>query len=241
MNDNSMHSGDPSVEDPTAAALAESREALSAALDDELPAHQLRFLVRALGHDASLQRRWDRYEIMRDTLRGSLPASAASSGFSSRVSAAIADNPAVSISSISTSRPRRWLRWSAGGAIAASVAAATLMIGQPTSDAERAIATQAAEKDGAAANAATASWAAPSAVPPWLSGNPAGLLSQRASVTLGAPLRDAGVVPADAANMVPLYRYRTLDNADGTYLLLDPAHASSVARLASPRAAVGAR
>ncbi len=239
MNDSSMNPDDPSVEGHAATALAQSREALSVALDDELPAHQLQFLVRALGHDASLQQRWNRYEIMRDVLRGSLPVSAASTGFSARVHAAIATDVPVSIS---ISRPRRWLRWSAGGAIAASVAAATLMIGQPTADSERAIATQAADNDGGSAtNAATASWAAPSPVPPWLSGNPAGLLSQRASVTLGAPLRDAGVIPTDAANMAPPYRYRTLDNADGSYLLLNPAQASSVAHLASPRAAAGAR
>ena len=65
---------------------------------------------------------------------------------------------------------------------------------------------------------------APAAVPPWLSGNSAGLLSQRASATLGAPFGGEQSTYARSPSSYPsMRRYRTLDNKDGSYLLLlDP-------------------
>jgi sigma-E factor negative regulatory protein RseA len=65
---------------------------------------------------------------------------------------------------------------------------------------------------------------APPSVPPWLSGTPAGLLSQQASATLGA-LDDGQSRDARRLSSYPaMHRYRTLDNNDGSYLLLlDPA------------------
>ena len=61
-------------------------------------------------------------------------------------------------------------------------------------------------------------------MPPWLSGNSAGLLSQQASATLGSPF---GQSPSNYARRLSGYpsmpRYRTLENNDGSYLLLlDP-------------------
>ncbi|MEO7073273.1 MAG: sigma-E factor negative regulatory protein [Rhodanobacter sp.] len=221
---------------PTPAAREQSaREALSAAMDDELPAQELRFLLRALDHDAELQHAWTRYELMRDGLRGSLPGTRASSDFSARVSALL-----TAESVASTPRRRHWLRWSAGGAIAASVAAATLMIGQPAGDPERAVATQAVEANTSTVADAdpTHAWAVPSAVPPWLSGNAAGLLSQRASATMPSPLRGTAVLQPSRGAFPSLAGYRTLDNADGSYLLLlDPAQAASIG--APQRSAVG--
>lgn len=210
-----------------------TREALSAAIDDELPAQELRFLLRALDHDVELQDAWSRYELLRDGLRGSLPVRRASSDFAARVSAALKAE-AVTMAP----RRRHWLRWSAGGALAASVAAATLMIGQPAGDPERAVATHTTDASTttvADADSAPA-WAMPSAVPPWLSGNSASLLSQRASATMPSPLRDASALQAPRRDFPPLYRYRTLDNADGSYLLLlDPARAGNAG---SPQHAV---
>jgi len=65
---------------------------------------------------------------------------------------------------------------------------------------------------------------APAAVPPWLSGNSAGLLSQQASATLGAPFGSNQPSYARRLSTYPsMPRYRTLDNNDGSYLLLlDP-------------------
>ncbi len=202
-----------------------TREALSAAIDDELPAQELRFLLRALDHDVELQGAWSRYELLRDGLRGSLPVRRASSDFAARVSAALKAEAATM-----APRRRHWLRWSAGGALAASVAAATLMIGQPAGDPEHAVVTHTAVAGTTTVADADSAhvWAMPSVVPPWLSGNSASLLSQRASATMPSPLRDASALQAPRRDFPPLYRYRTLDNADGSYLLLlDPARAGS--------------
>lgn len=190
------------------------RESLSAGIDGELSREQLRFLLRRLDHDAALQDSWARYHIARDGLRRQLPAMA-SGGFSARVMAAIEQEAAPQIV-----RRNHWLRWSAGGAIAASVAAVALMVGQPTGDAGH-VATLAGQPSATVAQVAPASGkpTTPAAVPPWLSGNSAGLLSQQASATLGAPL-DQGSSVRGLSSYPPLHRYRTLDNNDGSYLLL---------------------
>ena len=205
----------------------EASEALSAGVDGELSPHELRFLLRRMDHDAELQRTWSRYHVIREGLRGRLPA-LASSGFAKRMQDAIALETLPA-----RLRRRQWLRWSAGGAIAASVAAATLMIGQPQSsnDTEHVIAAQSASRD-ISTPATTNEYASrtatmPSIVPPWLSGGAAGALSQPASVTLGAPFTEISTRPGaqPAAYAPPLFRQRTLDNRNGTYLLLlDPTH-----------------
>ncbi|MGH8160015.1 MAG: sigma-E factor negative regulatory protein [Rhodanobacter sp.] len=200
------------------------REDLSAGIDGELSNEQLRFLLRRIDHDASLQQAWARYNLARDGLRRQLPTLAAP-GFAARVMLAIEQE------SMPVAAPRRhhhWLRWSAGGAIAASVAVAALMVTQPTGDTERntTAALPAQQQTHAIAQAVPASRpATPAAVPPWLSGNSAGLLSQQASATLGAPFDVNQPVYTRRLSAYPsLPRYRTLDNKDGSYLLLlDPA------------------
>jgi sigma-E factor negative regulatory protein RseA len=197
------------------------RENLSAGIDGELSKEQLRFLLRRLDHEPPLQQAWARYHLARDGVRRQLPPMA-SPGFAARVMLAIEQEsmPAV------TSRRNHWLRWSAGGAIAASVAAAALMIAQPTGDAEHTTATAVAlSASRATANVASANKPSiPAAVPPWLSGNSAGLLSQQASATLGMSFGADQPAYASRLSTYPLlHRYRTLDNKDGSYLLLlDP-------------------
>src|SRR5580698_4462412 len=104
-------------------------ENLSAAMDGELSKEELRFLLRRLDHDSSLLQVWTRYHVVGDSLRQQLP-SLAGSGFATRVMQLIEDEQAVS-SEIAPHR-RDWLRLSVGGAIAASVAVAALMVSQPT-------------------------------------------------------------------------------------------------------------
>lgn len=201
----------------------EAHEALSAGVDGELSPHELRFLLRRMDHAVELERAWSRYHLIREGLRGRLPA-LASPGFATRMQDAIARETLPA-----RLRRRQWLRWSAGGAIAASVAVATLMIGQPqpSNDAGQLVAAQSAPHDintPATNEYATRTATMPSIVPPWLSGGAAGALSQPASVTLGAPFTEvstrAGTQPAAYA---PLFRQRTLDSRNGTYLLLlDP-------------------
>jgi len=200
-------------------------ESLSAGIDGELSKEELRFLLRRLDHDTSLQHTWDRYHVARDGLRREL-SPLVGPGFSERVMLAIEkeSRPAV------TTRRNHWLRWSAGGAIAASVAAAALMVAQPSGDAGRMAAASSSQqlKDTSMAELAPASRlpTAPAAVPPWLSGNSAGLLSQQASATFGETSfgSNSPLYPKQMPANQTMRGYRTLDNNDGTYLLLlDPA------------------
>lgn len=199
--------------------LLDIREDLSAGIDGELSKEQMRFLLRRLDHDAAMQQTWTRYHLARDGLRHQLPPLAAP-GFAARVMQAIEQESVVVVGS----HRGHWLRWSAGGAIAASVAAAALMIGQPTGDAERGAVFSAPQASSMASAAPALKPAAPAAVPPWLSGDSVGLLSQQASVTFGAPLGQGQSAYAQRLATYPqLHRYRTLNNNDGSYLLLlDP-------------------
>ena len=212
----------------------DQRENLSAGVDGELSKEPLRFLLRRLEHDASLRQTWSRYHVARDSWRHEL-STLASAGFAERVIAAIEQEVAL------VSAPARhghWLRWSAGGVIAASVAVAALMVSQPTTNGE--LTPLAATGSASSSSSALAARSdVPATVPQWLSGNAAGPLSQQASATIGAPFGDSQ--PAYASGLpafMPAHRYRTLDNRDGSYLLLldpppvaaDSAHQAAVAQ-----------
>jgi sigma-E factor negative regulatory protein RseA len=202
-------------------------DSLSAGIDGELSKEQLRFLLRRLDHDVTMQQTWARYHIARDSLRGQLPP-LASDGFASRVMSAIEQEALPA----RVGKRNHWLRWSTGGAIAASVAAAALMIGQPAGDSERVTAstTSTTQTRTVASTTPMAAPTAPAAVPPWLSGNAAGMLSQQASATLGAPFdtSHSSVYPRRLSTYSSMHRYRTLDNNDGSYLLLlDPEQQSA--------------
>ena len=203
-------------------------ENLSAAMDGELSREELRFLLRRLDHDASLQQVWARYHVASDGLRRQLP-TIASAGFAARVMAVIDNEPS------NVAAPKRdWLRLSLGSAIAAGVAVAALMVSQPTapdtehpaSMAARSISPSVAIRTGAslaAANTARsttrASNDAPAIVPPSLSPYSASALSQRASVTLGDP-SDNPLFQRYPSQTYSMQGYKTLNNRDGSYLLL---------------------
>ncbi|GLQ87095.1 sigma-E factor negative regulatory protein [Dyella flagellata] len=204
-------------------------ENLSAAVDGELSREELRFLLRRLDHDGSLVQTWMRYHVAGEGLRRQLPA-VASEGFASRVMAAIEGEHAAA-----KSPKRDWLRLSMGGAIAASVAVAALMVSRPTApDSERPA--RLAANGGAAAShgarvgaslAAANATAAPrrtsndmlAAVPPSLSPYSASALSQRASVTLGDPSENP-LFQRYRGQSYSMHGYKALNNQDGSYLLL---------------------
>jgi sigma-E factor negative regulatory protein RseA len=213
-------------------------ENLSAAMDSELSREELRFLLRRLDHDASLQQVWTRYHIAGDSLRRELP-TVAGIEFASRVMAAIEGEQ------VATKAPRRdWLRLSLGGAIAASVAVAALMVSQPTAPDSRRPAPLAigraplspAARSGASLAAANemqmqhaGSSDALAAVPPSLSPYSASALSQRASVTLGEPSDNP--LFQRYPQLYSSHGYRALNNQDGSYLLLiDTPQARSAAQ-----------
>lgn len=210
------------------------REHLSAGIDGELASEELRFLLRRFEHDAELRQTWTRYHLARDGLRRQLPG-LASTGFAERVEQAIAREAQAR----SGRRAPHWLRWSAGGAIAAGVAVAALMIARPVTDDDH-VAAGLAQTSPATGITLPAEPAAPAAVPPWLSGDTASRYSQQAAATLGESYGEAMLPYARSLSPYRLQSVRSLDNTNGYLLLVDPQQAASAAR--SPRqAAAGAR
>lgn len=199
----------------------DARESLSAGMDGELPAEQLRFLLRRLDHDTSLRQAWSGYHFARDGLRREALL-LASSGFATRVMLAIEQDAHAGKP---VGRRHHWLRWSGGGVIAAGVAVAALMISQPAGDPGRLDPSTNPGARQVAVETQAIRPVVPPSVPPWLSGNSAGLLSQQAAATLGGRLDGNQARNSRRLSAYPaIHRYRTLDNNDGSYLLLlDPA------------------
>lgn len=205
---------------------------LSACRDGELPVDATRFLLRRLDHDTELMDSWSRYQLIGAGLRRE-PGRLASADFASRVMQAVDAEPAVAKSSLTG--PRRWLQWSVGGAIAASVAVAALVTSQPDGPLPatprlaqvqpHAVGSASLPGRSATELAATTTPAgvpssAPVPVPAWLSGYSASRLSQRASATLGA-------LPSESLPEGLRYRgqvdYPAISTGNGSYLiLLDP-------------------
>lgn len=124
------------------------REDLSALIDGALDADRARFLLRRLQHDGGLAGDLSRWQLAGDVLRGQ-PEAPAPAGFAEAVAARIAGEPApvmdaqlppasqvvAAASSPPVSRTpstgaARW-RWFGGGAIAASLAFASLLVLRP--------------------------------------------------------------------------------------------------------------
>jgi negative regulator of sigma E activity len=100
--------------------LDHTREQLSALFDGALALDEARFLQRRLQHDADLAGCVSRWQLIGDALRGQA-AAAAPAGFSARVAAAVAAEPAPGrVEMAATASKRR--RWVPGAALAASVA-----------------------------------------------------------------------------------------------------------------------
>lgn len=99
-------------------------EQLSALADGELERDQLRFLLRRVAVDPALPLRWERYHVARQALRRQ-ETFVLRPGFAAAVMQQLAQEPAL------RARGGQWLRWGTGGAIAASVAVAALVLTRP--------------------------------------------------------------------------------------------------------------
>jgi sigma-E factor negative regulatory protein RseA len=189
-----------------------NRETLSACMDGELSREELRFLLRRLDHDDSLSQTWSDYHLARDGMRGQM-APRASADFTHRVMAAldVADLDTVQVPA--SGKRRHWFQWSAGGAIAASVAAAALMLTQPAGHETASSTRMAASSEPAATTVLTAD--AP-AVPQWLSATSASQLTQQAA--FGGEDAIAPYPP----RLMPyqVHRARMSVANDGRYLLM---------------------
>jgi sigma-E factor negative regulatory protein RseA len=100
-------------------------EQLSSLMDGELARDEARFLLKRMAGEPDLAVRWSRYHVIRQTLRRQevLPLRV---DFADGVMARLAEEIPVA-----RARPALWLRVGTGGAIAASVAVAALMLTQP--------------------------------------------------------------------------------------------------------------
>jgi sigma-E factor negative regulatory protein RseA len=181
------------------------RENLSALTDGELEFDQVRFILRRAEHDAELRISWSSYHVARDCLRGEFAGRLARKDFADRVMAAL-DAPAA----VSNGTSRRWLRWSAGGAIAASVAVVALMVARPAGPGEAAsgqVQTAAAMQSGESRVAAAPTHAAAPEVPRWLSaGSPAAQLTQPAAASvLDGRIRGDTLIPAAYSRQMAPY------------------------------------
>jgi sigma-E factor negative regulatory protein RseA len=219
-------------------------ENISAAMDGQLSKDELRFLLRRLDRDASLLDTWARYHVAGDGLRRQLHP-VASAGFAARVMEVIEGEQAV----VEAAPKRRdWLRLSVGGAIAASVAVAALMVSQPTGTDPEHGATTAnvrlqgahAENHVASVNTARTNNDVLAAVPPSLSAYSASGLSQRASVTLGSPSDNPLFQQYPSSQRYSTNGYRTLNNRDGSYLLLIDTPQQAKAAVQNPAYQAGA-
>jgi sigma-E factor negative regulatory protein RseA len=219
-------------------------ENLSSAMDGELSKEELRFLLRRLDHDTSLLQVWTRYHVAGDSLRHQLPA-LTGSGFATRVMQLIEDEQAAS--QVVPHR-RDWLRLSVGGAIAASVAVAALMVSQPTArDSGHSTHLASVNPAPQAAPQAVADVQRPvrssalSAVPPSLSAYSASSLSQQASATLSDPSDNLLFQRYPIAGQgYSIKGYKALNNQDGSYLLLiDTPQAKAAAQRAANQGAAG--
>jgi Anti sigma-E protein RseA, N-terminal domain len=105
-----------------------SLEDLSALMDGELAAEPTRFLLRRLDHDPELAATWTRWHMIRaclssDSSRMSVPKTG--DDLAARVAAVLQTETEPQV------RQRHWARYVSGGAIAASVAVAALMLNTP--------------------------------------------------------------------------------------------------------------
>ncbi len=100
-------------------------ERLSALVDGELGGSEARFMVRRLATDADLRRRWERYHLIGEALRRSLPRRL-DPALAARIEARLPELPAPAPGLVGRLRGR-WLQAAAGLALAASVAAMAVL------------------------------------------------------------------------------------------------------------------
>ena len=155
------------------------KEQLSAWLDGELPADEARFLQRRLDNDPALRAQFERWQLASACLRGQ-PVRLMPAGFAARVQAACAPTPSRA-------------RWPWFASAAAAVLMVALLPNMLATDAGPGL-PPAADLAGAAAPAATPSFAATSALP----------ATPSASVPEFAPVASAPSSPLPSVRDFPL-------------------------------------
>lgn len=211
-----------------------NREDLSALMDGELGAEPARFLLRRMEGDPGLARDWSRWHLIRACLAQRAPSSLHSDPL--RIAASSGDDAfAARVLDAVRAQPRRhWARYLGGGAIAASVAAAALMLSVPQSTSTDGMVAAGTGQHSARAPAAAipASPLAPriaatavsrSTPAPWLDRQPMFLAARPtvAGSVSGNYLQQAAYAP-DSLSMPTLMREPQQDLDGAPYILLMP-------------------
>lgn len=102
-------------------------EQLSAFMDGELGRDETRFLLRRLERDGALAQRWTRYHVTRQALHRQAV-------FALRADFAGSVMARIEADAMPQRGRQAWLRWGSGGAIAAAVAVAAIMVTKPAPD-----------------------------------------------------------------------------------------------------------
>ena len=111
----------------------ETRQRLSALVDQELPQREHDHALRELTASADTRAVWARYHLIGDVLRGEW-ANPGSPGIAGRVRQRLREEPTVLAPALLRKRSGRSLRPLAGVSIAASVAAAVVLVGPRLGD-----------------------------------------------------------------------------------------------------------
>lgn len=109
---------------------AELRQKISALLDDDLTRGERSSLLGKISTDLQARETWERYHLIGDAIRGE-PVNLAARDISARVSRQLMDEPTVLSPGFARKRvfqPSRWQTPLAGAAIAAGVAALTVIL-----------------------------------------------------------------------------------------------------------------
>jgi len=198
-----------------------NREILSAGMDGELSREEIRFLLRRLEADQGLADVWSRYHAGREGLRReALPP--VSHDFVDRVMAAI-EAEASAPAAAGVAPRRRWLHWSAGGAIAASVAVAALMLSQPAGNRSGApeIAHLAPSSGDIQLADATPEPAAAPVAPQWLAGSNMAQFTQKAAFDSSSE-GGAAYLPRSTPYQIQRGRTAEAPESNGYMLLTRP-------------------
>jgi sigma-E factor negative regulatory protein RseA len=99
---------------------------LSAMFDDELASAECELLARRLSRDGELKARWERYAVIAAAIRAERGVRL-NARVARRVSVMVGSEPALAGQPASRRRPVRWLRPAAGAAVAAGVAAVSIL------------------------------------------------------------------------------------------------------------------
>jgi hypothetical protein len=99
---------------------------LSAMFDDELAPAECELLARRLSRDGELRTRWERYAVIAAAIRAERGVRL-NARVARRVSALVVSEPVLGQGSAARRAPRRWVRPAAGVAVAAGVAAVSIL------------------------------------------------------------------------------------------------------------------